>query len=205
MDKTALTRKERERLRHRKEIFSAALKLFSDKGFHRVSMQDIANEAEFGVGTLYNFFKSKEDLFEELMDSTGQQILNEFMEILNGQGNEAKRLSRFFRKLPQFYRLHEDVIKLYVSVFGVHSVDFSKLRDRSNVRDKLCSILTKLIEDGICKGVFRNVAPEIGAIAIDATMAAIIFNIAEGTDEAHVVERFEKAEQLFLNGLLKPE
>jgi TetR/AcrR family transcriptional regulator len=44
MDNMTLTRKEREKIRHREDILEAALKLFSEKGFHNVSMQDIAVE-----------------------------------------------------------------------------------------------------------------------------------------------------------------
>ncbi|MBW1921133.1 MAG: helix-turn-helix transcriptional regulator, partial [Deltaproteobacteria bacterium] len=41
MPETQLTRRERERLRHRKEILEAAVELFSEKGFYNVSMQEI--------------------------------------------------------------------------------------------------------------------------------------------------------------------
>ena len=64
-----LPRKEREKLQHKEEILTVALKLFSDRGFHNVSMQEIAEESEFSVGTLYKFFESKESLFAALMKS----------------------------------------------------------------------------------------------------------------------------------------
>ena len=64
MAKKQLSRKQRERLRHRQEILDMALKLFSERGFHNVSMQQIAEASEFAVGTLYNFFQSKEMLLK---------------------------------------------------------------------------------------------------------------------------------------------
>jgi len=205
MGKTILSRREREKAKHKKEILSAALKLFSDKGFHNVSMQDIANRSEFGVGTLYKFFESKEDLFEELIDNTGQQVLNEFMGILDGPGSEAERLTIFFRSIAQFRQQHEEVIKLYVSAFGVQGSRISKFRDRSKIHEKLNSSVAKLIKEGIDKGLFRAVDPEITSKAINSTIETIIFDIAESTEQPQVVERFKKVEQLFLEGLLKPE
>ena len=59
-------RREREKLRQRQEILTAALSLFSKKGYHNVSMQEIAAKAEFAIGTLYKFFKNKEDLYKVL-------------------------------------------------------------------------------------------------------------------------------------------
>lgn len=205
MGKTILSRREREKIMHKKEILSAALKLFSDKGFHNVSMQDIANKSEFGVGTLYKFFESKEDLFEELIDNTGQQVLNEFMGILDGPGSEAERLAIFFSSWAQFCQQHKEVIKLYVSVFGVQGSRISKFRDRNKVREKLNSSVANLIKEGIDKGLFRAVDPEITSKAINSTIETIIFDIAESTEQPRVVERFKKVEQLFLEGLLKPE
>jgi len=53
-----LPRREREKLRQRQEILTAALGLFSEKGYHNVSMQEIAETAEFATGTLYKFFQN---------------------------------------------------------------------------------------------------------------------------------------------------
>jgi hypothetical protein len=49
MEQITLTRKDREKIRHKEEILKAALNLFSSKGFNNVSMQDIALESEFAL------------------------------------------------------------------------------------------------------------------------------------------------------------
>ena len=48
-------------------MLAAAIELFSEKGYHNVSMHEIAQKAEFAIGTLYKFFKNKEDLYKALM------------------------------------------------------------------------------------------------------------------------------------------
>ena len=53
LDKNKLSRKEREYNRHRREILRVALDLFSKKGLYAVTMVDVAKEAEFSVGTIY--------------------------------------------------------------------------------------------------------------------------------------------------------
>jgi TetR/AcrR family fatty acid metabolism transcriptional regulator len=58
-----LSRKEREYQTHRKEILSAAEGVFAEKGFFSSTMSEIAERAEFGTGTLYKYFKSKDDLY----------------------------------------------------------------------------------------------------------------------------------------------
>ncbi|RPJ04344.1 MAG: TetR/AcrR family transcriptional regulator, partial [Deltaproteobacteria bacterium] len=53
MEECKLPRREREKLRQRHEVLDVALRLFSEKGYHNVSMHEIAKEAEFAIGTLY--------------------------------------------------------------------------------------------------------------------------------------------------------
>jgi AcrR family transcriptional regulator len=47
-----ISRKEREKIRHRTEILNKALDLFSEKGFHNVSMQEFAGRSEYGGDAL---------------------------------------------------------------------------------------------------------------------------------------------------------
>src|SRR5660397_90232 len=55
MEGRELPRREREKLAQRQEMLAAALDLFSKKGYRNVSMHEIAEKAEFAVGTLYKF------------------------------------------------------------------------------------------------------------------------------------------------------
>ncbi|MEN6472395.1 MAG: helix-turn-helix domain-containing protein, partial [Syntrophaceae bacterium] len=67
MEEIKLPRREREKERQRQEMLEAALGLFSDKGYHNVTMHEIAEKAEFAIGTLYKFFRNKEDLYRTLI------------------------------------------------------------------------------------------------------------------------------------------
>ena len=59
-------RKEREKERRRQQIIVAAKRVFSEKGFNKATMEDIAHEAELSPGTLYLYFKNKEALYASL-------------------------------------------------------------------------------------------------------------------------------------------
>ncbi|MEN8193161.1 MAG: TetR/AcrR family transcriptional regulator [Bacteroidota bacterium] len=65
-----MTRKEREKELRKHEITKAALKLFSQKGYKATTLDEIAEESEFGKGTIYNYFTSKEDIYREIIFST---------------------------------------------------------------------------------------------------------------------------------------
>jgi len=59
-------RKQRERERRRQQIIVAAKRVFSEGGFSKTTMEDIAREAELSPGTLYLYFKNKDELYASL-------------------------------------------------------------------------------------------------------------------------------------------
>lgn len=62
------TRRERKAAARKREIINAAAHLFAEKGFHRTTTRDIAEQADISEGTLYNYFNSKDDLLLDIMD-----------------------------------------------------------------------------------------------------------------------------------------
>jgi AcrR family transcriptional regulator len=75
LSKSAL-RRQREREKRYQTIFKAAEKLFARQGFHKTSMEQVADRAEVSVGTVYFYFKNKEDLLVHLIDAIGYQLRN---------------------------------------------------------------------------------------------------------------------------------
>jgi AcrR family transcriptional regulator len=201
-----LSRKQRDRLRHRDEILAAALGLFSERGYHNVSMQEVAETAEFSVGTLYNLFESKEALLEELMASNTQKIITAVLAVLDGPGDEAERLRNLFRRQPELMEEHAAFIKLHFAEVGPHSSGHAqKGSAKDEFRIVLDARLSQLIASGIGKHLFRDVDSMIGAKAIHAFMELMAFEVAGRFDKQAVVDMVTKAEQFFLDGLLLSE
>ena len=64
-----LTRREREKAKHREAIFNAAIKVFAEKGFHKATLEEVASEAEFSKSAIYIYFSNKEDLLFQIMQN----------------------------------------------------------------------------------------------------------------------------------------
>ncbi len=67
------SRRERERETHRREIIAVAEAVFSAHGFDGTTVEMIAREADFSVGSIYNFFQGKEDLFHHVFLSVAMR------------------------------------------------------------------------------------------------------------------------------------
>ncbi len=204
MSEKQLTRKERERLHHKKEILETALQLFSKNGFHNVSMQQIAEASEFSVGTLYNFFNSKEALFEEMINSCGEKIVETLVAVLDAPGTEVERLTSFIRNASTLLEEHAQFIKLYVSELGTRGAKLSQKHEKKNFDAMLNIRLEQILEDGIRNGYFRRVDPAITAKAINSVIETLGFEMAGQFDKAVARDTFAKVEQLFIDGLLLP-
>jgi len=62
-------RREKKKKIAREKILKAALDIFEHKGFEKASISEIAEQADLGVGTVYNYFKSKDEIFIETFTS----------------------------------------------------------------------------------------------------------------------------------------
>ncbi|MFN3945746.1 MAG: TetR/AcrR family transcriptional regulator [Allosphingosinicella sp.] len=67
----------------RQHIIDAAMRLFARNGFHRTTMRDIFEEAGLSAGAVYNYFKSKEDIFEAAVRTSqtrSEQVIGEALD-----------------------------------------------------------------------------------------------------------------------------
>ncbi|MCK5126684.1 MAG: TetR/AcrR family transcriptional regulator [candidate division Zixibacteria bacterium] len=67
MDSIYNSRKEREKEARKTLILDAAARILSEKDYYEATLDEIAAEAELAKGTLYNYFKDKQDIFESLI------------------------------------------------------------------------------------------------------------------------------------------
>src|SRR5882762_6478245 len=61
-------------LRNKRKIEAAALQVFVKQGFHGTSIRDIANASGVSIGNIYNYYKTKEDLYKDLKSKLGNKL-----------------------------------------------------------------------------------------------------------------------------------
>src|SRR4030067_3838454 len=115
METEKISRKEREYLAHREEILSAAEKVFAAKGFFPSTMSEIAETAEFGTGTLYKYFKSKEDLYFTLIDEKTDEINGPVKAELLRKAPATERIMNTLRLQLEFIERNRDFFRIYAS------------------------------------------------------------------------------------------
>eukprot|EP01156_Anaeramoeba_ignava_P003342 Anaeramoba_ignava/a221986_9.p1 GENE.a221986_9~~a221986_9.p1 ORF type:complete len:213 (-),score=-0.67 a221986_9:772-1410(-) len=105
-------RKQREKERRKSEILDAAEKLFFSKGFDETTMDDVAENAELSKGTLYLYFKNKEELFLEL-SYRGMEIMNRAFEKAIHEGeNGLEQVKAIGLVFYEFMKNHNQYFRL---------------------------------------------------------------------------------------------
>ena len=184
MENTKLSRKEREYLRHRQEILQVALKLFSAKGFHNVSMHEIAEKSEFAVGTLYKFFSNKEELYKALMLEASNVFHSSLMAALATSGNELEKIKACVEAKIKVFLDNLDYVRLYLAETrgAGFNVKAGLDTDIKVSYEQFLKKLATVFESGIKKRAFKKFDPYLLAVALDGILNAFLFQHLEYPD-----------------------
>jgi TetR/AcrR family transcriptional regulator len=206
MQTMKLSRREKEKLRQRQEMLAAALKLFSERGYHSVSMHEIAEEAEFAIGTLYKFFKNKEELYKILVLELTDRFHETLTRALQEPGDEIERLRNYVKAKGELFRANMSMIRLYFAEtrgasFNVMALD-SKIRQRYY---QLLQALASVFERGIRRKRFKKIAdPYHLAIALESLTNTFLFLWVEAPERHPFPEDPDTILDILFKGLVEP-
>ena len=101
----------------RKKILDAALEVFAKEGYHSSSVGSIAKTAGISQGLMYNYFKSKEELLNELMFGIMENLLEEFLPVKNGEKVTRKTITNMINISVDLVLEYPKFWKLYFTIF----------------------------------------------------------------------------------------
>lgn len=156
-------RKERERKRRRQQIMVAAKRVFSENGFNKATMEDIAKEAELSPGTLYLYFKNKDELYASLTLRV-LQYMNIRLNQIEGENelSTGERIQSLKKALMDVYEF--DPLSL-INMFHLQSsetlnnLSSELIDDIKDLSTKSIRAVADIFESGIKEGAFIDKHP----------------------------------------------
>ena len=177
MQGATLSRREREKLWQRREMLTAAIELFSEKGYHNVSMREIAKKAEFAIGTLYKFFKNKEDLYKSIIVEQADMFHEALTKALAERDDEIEKLQNYVQVKGAVFMDNVSVVRLYFAETRGASFNIKAGLDKE-IREEhelLLQKLAQVFESGIQKKKFQKIAePYRLAVSLDSLINAFL-------------------------------
>jgi AcrR family transcriptional regulator len=169
----------------RRLIERSAAKLFASRPYHEVKLDDVAADARIGKGTLYVYFKSKEDLYFSLIhDAFSASVERLEAQLSDRSGSAVEALRAIVSELVAFGFQHPQLFELMRHA-GAPALDDARWVVKR-------AALTKLIHDTIVRGVRRgeliDAHPELTSQCVPGLVRSILLFGPRGVDQGTVTE-----------------
>ena len=205
-----LSRKERERIVRQQEILKAARDLFVRKGYHETTLDEIASHAEFGKGTIYNYFSSKEDLFYGILDQTADELFGLIRTALAVPGTTREKFTAYARAIIDNARVNSDLFRLFIQEFHRSSFpDYEKkinhMREKTEV---ILDLVAQPVEEEIRTGSIKPYDAKQLVSLFDGMLRGYCFNFIQDnilTQSDDVDTLATQIVSVFFDGITEPK
>ena len=204
-------RKEREKERRRQQIMVAAKRVFSEKGFNKATMEDIAQEAELSPGTLYLYFKNKEELYASLSLRILQYLLLRVEHVI--EEKEAGTEDKIKLLMDAMYDVYEFDPLIIINMFHLQSSETLKnlspelLSEIKTLSRKSLGSIAKIFKDGVDDGLFIDHHPVALADTFWALFSGVVLWLTSkkliDKEKDYLKETLALAFEIFYRGIKK--
>ena len=154
-------RKEREKEQRRNDIVDAAEKIFFEKGLNNSTMDEVAEEAELSKGTLYLYFKSKEEIHFEIKSRALNILRKMFQESISENKNGFENCMEIGKAYVDFVNKHSNYYKTIIH-FESNDCSICEFRDKCEnffKEGNPLEFFAQIIRKGIADGTIRSDIP----------------------------------------------
>ncbi len=135
-------------------IFTAALKVIKQKGFHKARMSDIAKEADISYGLVYHYFKSKEDLFDAINNHWWEGLFGLMSRTRKSLDPVRKKLEQIILYFLDTYQREPELVNIFITEISRSTSNLTP--DRLDHFKSFMSLTEEIIEEGQNKGILRD-------------------------------------------------
>jgi AcrR family transcriptional regulator len=167
----------------REKILESAIECFAKTGFDRTKMDDIANLSDVSKGTLYLYFKSKEDLFYGICQIRLKKIKDQLNGMLITKENLASDAQRFYDYFQKEVNPYHNLVLLEMSVMATRNPRLRKVLMQHRVNRH--QVISEFIEVQIKKGFARkDVDKDAIASGLIGLYEGLVINKVMGVEDS---------------------
>ncbi|WP_066307529.1 TetR/AcrR family transcriptional regulator [Bacillus sp. FJAT-29814] len=168
-----------EILRKRENIMQVASILFANNGFDNVSIATIAKECNMGYGNVFNYFKTKNDLFYSIIVEPLEIFKKELLAFSDNPDNPLNEIEKMVESHIHFYSTQDIYLRLIQQVIGQHNRFDQEFRILDEFHSDFKQKLKKLILKGQEKGKLINLNPDIVAVTYTSLLMGLRLNLTD--------------------------
>lgn len=198
------TRKERERERRQSEVLEAAEAVFADKGFHDATVQEIAERAEFSVGSLYNMFEGKTELYYKLVEMRAEQYADQVRSSIEGLSDTLQKINAIIEAKIEFFDRNQRFFQIFARATGgeQQGPPLGISRKARAIYRGYMELVGGVLEQGIREGVLVDIDPLLATALVEGMTNAIIGHCVHTGGERLSGVTPEQLQRVLLHGIL---
>ncbi len=195
-----MAKKENVTQRREKQIYKAALKVFSKYGYYKSDMDLIAQKAKIGKGTVYRYFKSKKNLFISLAEWGLNQLKDEILTNIEGIEDEVEKINTALEVYFNFYKTKKGFYR--VLIYEKYNFMDEIARKYKETYFAHLHIIENVFQQGIQKGVLKNINTRSASISLMGITDALLFKWLFENKSSCFDEELAALQEIFFNGIL---
>lgn len=181
----------------REEIIGVTLRLVAENGFQKTSMREIAVFANMGKSSLYDFFKTKDEIIVYAVEKIIEETIQKFQRIIADESSPEQCLRKIMRKHLQVPKQYRTVL-MWLNTESDHLEEEYRKRLKA-MRYKYQDIIKSVIENGESAGIFRKTdAGLLTRLLINSVMAIVYTSRPSASPETMLDETMN----IFLHGIM---
>ncbi|MFK7780483.1 MAG: TetR/AcrR family transcriptional regulator [Candidatus Gracilibacteria bacterium] len=147
----------------KEKVLEVSIELFYENGYDNTSIQNIIDTVQISKGALYHYFKSKEEILEEIASRYAGQTFNALSELIeNEQGNALDKFNALISVSNEYKTKNINVKKR--EVIGKIFTQYSDIKTRHKIEETLITLIQPIyidiITQGQKEGVFDIISPK---------------------------------------------
>lgn len=183
------------------QIMNAAEQVFKRKGLNQARMDDIAEETGLSKGTLYLYFKSKQELIISILERFFQATIAKFYARVDTDLSAVDAISQFTEAAIHDYSTMLHVLPITYEFFAMAFRNKIVQKAMTNYFDHFLETLTPIIQRGIDAGELRPVDADEVAIAIGAIYEGTVLLWIYDKTKVDIEQHIRSSIQLLLDGI----
>ncbi|OPJ65212.1 TetR/AcrR family transcriptional regulator [Clostridium oryzae] len=181
----------------RKEIVGVALRLIAENGFQKTSMREIAVLANMGKSSLYDFFKTKDEIVVYAVEKEIEETIQKVHRIIADESSPEQCLRKIMLN-------HLGVPKQYRTVLMWLNTESDYLEEEYQKRLKAAryayqDIIKSVIENGVTAGIFRKTDADLMVRLLINSVIAIVYT---SRPSASPEKMLDETINIFLHGIM---
>lgn len=184
----------------RQAIVDAAVRVISKSGVEGLKMETVAHEAGVAKGTLYQYFKDKQDLLRSTMEASVGPLFDEINAVLESNLSPREKLTRFINMHLGYFEEHRHLFRILL--YDRHFVQSRCKRYGSERYRAFLERIASVLEEGMKSGEFRQAhSLRLAAILMESNIAMINQRLL-AEHPSTVTEDCNLIESVFFQGIL---